>query len=195
MAKKKKGGRPVGSRTDMGYRGSDQPKTLRQFASKIKPQRTPDKPSAIAKTRGRVTNLGICRFLHNLFVLNETLPKENKMTNEELRRQLFREFPDYLKEKHREYLVRQKASDRPLPDPSAVNYYRYLYNIGRLCRGEDTPYCSFRYDIDGEKVSTRSGDKRLDAVGIRSYLESFGFTQEGSARARPYKPKKYRRKK
>ena len=166
-------------------------KSLTEFAKKIKPLKTPDLPPQIQKTKGKVTDLGMMQFLFNLFLLNEKLPRHNKMTNEEIKRQLYREFPEYmatrkdiLEEKTR------KAGGRRPPDPNSINYYRYLFNIGKLVKNSTPPLCSFRYNIEGEKVSSRSADKVIDAVDVKSYLTRYGFDREGTPPVKPYVPKR-----
>ena len=151
------------------------------FDSLITPKNTPDKPRRVVhRTIGRRTGLGVCSFMFNLMELNEMLPKNKKMTNEELKRQLFDEFPTHLSQL-------QRSFDQ---GNSSVNYYRTLYNEGRLIRSREPKNCAFRYNINGDKVDARSGKKLLSLKEQNDWRRKYGYKPEGSDDA----PKKKKRK-
>lgn len=134
------------------------------FDSLIEPQKTPDpERSGGQRTHGRVTGLGILQFVFNLLDLNERLPKKKKMTNEELKRQLLAEFPNRS----------AKISKSFAAGHTTINFYRYLYNRGRLVRGKAPTRISFRYDVDGHRVRSRDGTTVLTSAEERQWLEKF----------------------
>ena len=101
---------------------SSKTKSFTEFAKKIKPQKTPDIPPQIQKTKGKVTGLGLMQFLYNLFLLNERLPKNSKMTNEEIHRQVVREFPEYMASRIKKLDEKVKRNGRKKPpDPNTIN--------------------------------------------------------------------------
>ena len=103
-------------------------------------------------------------FWATLFEGNELLPKSKKMTNAELERQVRAEFP------HEKTLLENLDSGR-----QSVNYYRHLYNKGRMSKPKGTPpeYISFRYNSDGESVDTRTGKRVLDKESTNAYIEKY----------------------
>ena len=123
-------------------------------------QSTPDAPRKTwHRTHGKKTGLGIMAFWATLFEGNEILPKGKKMTNAEIERQVRLEFP------HEKTLLENLDSGR-----QSVNYYRHLYNKGRMSKPKGSPpeTLSFRYNEAGVKVDTRSGNKVLDAKAIKA---------------------------
>jgi hypothetical protein len=116
------------------------------------------------RTHGKKTGLGIMAFWATLFEGNELLSKSKKMTNAELERQVRAEFP------HEKTLLENLDSGR-----QSVNYYRHLYNKGRMSKPKGTPpeYISFRYSSDGEVVDTRTGKRLLDTESKNDYVEKY----------------------
>jgi len=128
-------------------------------------QKTPDPPrKAWYRTHGRRTGLGIMAFWATLFEGNELLPKSKKMTNAELERQVRSEFP------HEQTLLENLDSGR-----QSVNYYRHLYNKGRMSKPKGTPpqHISFRYNEEGFVVDTRTGKRMLDEVEVEEYAKRY----------------------
>lgn len=116
-------------------------------------QKTPDPPRKTwFKTEGKKSGLGIMAFWAALFRGNEMLSKSKKMTNAEIERQVRLEFP------HEQTLMDNLDSGR-----QTVNYYRHLYNVGKLTKpkGEPPEHVSFRYNTDGIPVDTRTGKRPL----------------------------------
>ena len=74
-----------------------------------------------AKTQGKRTKLGITRFLFQVFQHNELLPRQDKLTNEQIAAMLLEEFPD------------QERLHRGLERGGkfGINDYRRRYNSGR----------------------------------------------------------------
>jgi hypothetical protein len=119
---------------------------------------TPDKPRKTwHRTHGVKTGLGIMAFWALLFDANEIRLKSEKMTNAEIERLVREEFP------HEETLLSNLDSGR-----QSVNYYRHLFNKGRMSqpKGSLPTNLSFRYDIGGNLVDTRSGKRVLKADEI-----------------------------
>ena len=81
-----------------------------------------------------------------LFEGNELLPVSKKMTNAEIERQVRLEFP------HEKVLLENLDTGR-----QSVNYYRHLFNKGRMTKKVTPESISFRYNDKGQIVSTRSG--------------------------------------
>ena len=121
----------------------------------LKIENTPDPAKkSWHKTCGKKTKLGIMAFWATLFEGNELLPRNKKMTNAEIERQVRLEFP------HEETLMENLDSGR-----QTVNYYRHLYNVGKLTKPRGTPpkHISFRYNEVGKIVDTRSGKRVLNS--------------------------------
>lgn len=108
---------------------------------------------------GRRTKLSLGRFLAAVFETNELNPPHQKLTNAAIERLLFDEFPQ-----KKEAFLRARKSGK-----GGVNYYRYLYNLGRLTGGIAPPYISFRYNDLGQPVDTRTG-KRILTVREREEI-------------------------
>lgn len=108
-------------------------------------------------TRGIQSNLGICSFWCTLFLANEGLRKSEKMTDAEIKRQVLKEFPRHQQPS------RTRESLRKLEEGIVtVNYYRSLYNKGRLTRGIVPKHQSRRYGDSGNLVHPKTG-KAYDA--------------------------------
>tara|TARA_R100001163_G_C5068474_1_gene208860 strand:+ start:5768 stop:6253 length:486 start_codon:yes stop_codon:yes gene_type:complete len=126
-------------------------------------QKTKDPPrKAWHRTHGKKTGLGIMAFWKTLFEGNEILPKSKKMTNAEIERQVRLEFP------HEKTLLENLDTGR-----QSVNYYRHLYNKGRMTKGDAPEHISFRYDGDGKIVNTRTGNRLLSEEEIDAYIEKY----------------------
>ena len=137
----------------------------RSIRGKIK--RTPDAPRRdryAPKVEGKTSGLGIMLFWATLFELNEKLPKQKKMTDEEIKRQVLEEFPiDEVREVTRKALSKLGAVGEK--GEKTVNYYRGLYNIGRCTKGIVPTVKSYRYGEDGEQVNARTGKPLKDKGG------------------------------
>tara|TARA_R110002020_G_scaffold115383_1_gene265297 strand:+ start:5138 stop:5632 length:495 start_codon:yes stop_codon:yes gene_type:complete len=132
----------------------------------LKIENTPDPArKSWHKTCGKKTQLGIMAFWATLFEGNELLSRNKKMTNAEIERQVRLEFP------HEETLMENLDSGR-----QTVNYYRHLYNVGKLTKPRGTPpkHISFRYSNVGKVVDTRSGKRLLTQEEIDELLERYG---------------------
>ena len=118
-------------------------------------QKTPDpqvQRSHTPTTRGKETGMGICAFWSTLFLANEGLPKRRRMTDAEIKRQVLEEFPADSQPN------RTKESLRKLAEGEVtVNYYRGLYNKGRLTNGKVPEKSSKRYGDNGDEVRGKSG--------------------------------------
>lgn len=126
---------------------------------------TPDPPAqTFHKTVGKKSGLGIMAFWSVLFSGNEQLPKGKKMTNAEIERQVRMEFS------HERTLMHNLETKR-----QTVNYYRHLYNSGRLTkpRGNCPEYISYRYNDKGERVDTRTGKRPLTQEQIDAIEKRF----------------------
>tara|TARA_R110000824_G_C14774941_1_gene631339 strand:+ start:70 stop:561 length:492 start_codon:yes stop_codon:yes gene_type:complete len=128
-------------------------------------QKTPDPPRKTwYRTHGKKTGLGIMSFWATLFEGNELLPKSKKMTNAEIERQVRSEFP------HEETLLENLDSGR-----QSVNYYRHLYNKGRMSKPKDVApkNLSYRYNEEGFLVDTRTGKRILNEIEIEEYVQRY----------------------
>ena len=122
-------------------------------------QKTEDPPrKSWHRTHGKKTGLGIMAFWRTLFEGNELLPVSKKMTNAEIERQVRLEFP------HEKVLLENLDTGR-----QSVNYYRHLYNKGRMTKGSPPDMISFRYNDEGKIVSTRAGKNILTAEEQEAY--------------------------
>ena len=131
----------------------------------IKIENTPDPPrKTFQKTSGKKTGLGIMTFWATIFEGNELLPRTKKMTNAEIERQVRLEFP------HEETLMENLDSGK-----QTVNYYRHLYNVGKLTKPRGTPpnHISFRYNEAGQVVDTRTGKRVLTKEEHNELLERY----------------------
>ena len=134
-----------------------------EFMDLLSIRRTKDKArKSWYRTNGKKTKLGIMAFWSHIFEANERLDTEKKMTNAEIERQVRLEFA------HEDTLMRNLDSGR-----QSVNYYRHLYNKGRMNKGISPKYFSFRYDYDGRVVDTRTGNRLLTKLEIKEYLEKY----------------------
>tara|TARA_Y100001934_G_scaffold13174_1_gene16096 strand:+ start:213 stop:785 length:573 start_codon:yes stop_codon:yes gene_type:complete len=126
-------------------------------------KKTKDKPrKAWHRTCGKKTGVGIMTFWAFIFEGNETLPPEERMTNAEIERQVRAEFP------HESTLIRNLDTGN-----QSVNYYRHLYNKGRMNDGIPPKKLSFRYNEDGDKVNTRTGRRKLSRNEIKEYKQKY----------------------
>tara|TARA_R110000787_G_scaffold154816_1_gene268512 strand:- start:9 stop:500 length:492 start_codon:yes stop_codon:yes gene_type:complete len=133
--------------------------TAKNIGDLLNIKNTPDPPRKTwHRTHGKVTGLGIMAFWATIFEANEILPKLKKMTNAELERQVRKEFP------HEATLLENLDTGR-----QSVNYYRHLFNKGRMSKpkGSSPEKISFRYDTDGVIVDTRSGKRKLSSDVVK----------------------------
>ena len=126
-------------------------------------QNTEDPPrKSWHRTHGKKTGLGIMAFWKTLFEGNELLPVSKKMTNAEIERQVRLEFP------HEKVLLENLDTGR-----QSVNYYRHLFNKGRMTKGVTPESISFRYNDKGQIVSTRSGKNVLTGFEKDEYRTKY----------------------
>jgi hypothetical protein len=103
-------------------------------------------------TRGEVTNMGICAFWATLFLANEGLPRTKKMTDAEIKAKVLNEFPaESQPDRTRGSLEKLELGI------VTVNYYRGLYNKGRLTRETAPDNPSKRYGDSGDIVNPKTG--------------------------------------
>lgn len=115
------------------------------------------------KSRGIKFRLGVTAFIKTLFELNEELPTTNKMTNAELERQVLNECG------HVESTATAFATKM-----CRINSYRYKYNSGTITKPYFIPnLLSFRYDIHGKPVDTRSGRNEMTPDDIAAYIDKY----------------------
>jgi len=126
-------------------------------------QKTKDPPrKSWHRTHGKKTGLGIMAFWKTLFQGNELLPISKKMTNAEIERQVRLEFP------HEKVLLENLDTGR-----QSVNYYRHLYNKGRMTKGFSPDTISFRYNDGGKIVATRAGKYILTSEDQEVYKRKY----------------------
>ena len=102
-------------------------RSAKSIVQRLGIRNTPDaKPKTVrqARTVGLRSGLGITAFWATLFKANEDLTKKKKMTDEEIKRHVIAEFPDRI-------AVRRLGAVGEKGEVT-VNYYRILYNRGRL---------------------------------------------------------------
>lgn len=124
------------------------PLSLTEARKKLGIRNTSDpdrKPASIPKSRGQRMGMGIYSFWATLFATNERLPKFRRMTDTEIKRQVMKEYPNRSS-------VQRLADGR-----DTVNYYRNLYNAGKLTGGIVPPIPSRRYSNKGLVLNGRSG--------------------------------------
>jgi hypothetical protein len=127
-----------------------------------------------AKTQGKRTKLGITRFLFQVFQHNELLPRQDKLTNEQIAAMLLEEFPDQDK-LHRGLERGGKFG---------VNDYRRRYNSGTLVRDVFPDRCSFRYNVSGLPVDARTGRRVLSVTEQVKIAADYKSKFQRSGRAR-----------
>lgn len=124
--------------------------TTKTKSVKLTIRRTPD-AKRVVRVPGR-SGHGFFEFLEALFILNEKLPKTQKMTDTEISRQLVEEFPNST--------TAQRMAAREVN--STVNKYRTYYNRGRFHKVTGEPLTppavqSHRYTEDGEVANPQTG--------------------------------------
>lgn len=100
---------------------------------------------------GRTTKVGVVQTWCELFERNEKAPKNQKLTDEQISKQMHREFPG-------------KASaifDR-------AQLVRNRYNKGALTRGKLPKIQSHCYDDDGNKVAVHRGRQAGTTIGKKA---------------------------
>ena len=122
-------------------------------------QKTIDRQSIYRRPASRTPGLkhgyGIMYYWFLLFELNERLPKHKKMTDEEIKRQIQKEYPDSPG------AIALGEIGKPGRNGITVNFYRNLYNNGNLINQDIPPVPSRRYGVDGEIVDPRTGRKMM----------------------------------
>lgn len=136
------------------------PPTLDELLEKI-PNR-PD-PKVFGKRRymAKATKKSLFHFLFDLFMWNEIVPREKRRTDGGIAAVVLAEFPNHTS------LRKNLDSEK-----HGINYYRQLFNTGRLSKGQPAPYVSFRYDMQGNRISSRTG-KSLSAREQKALLERY----------------------
>ena len=176
-----------------GARG--QPIGLRDMAKKKRPRKVvafdqlmekvvnspdvvrPRKP----RMQGKTTGLGLLEFCSRLFVWNEVVAQNKKLTNAGLASAILLEFGEQNKS------LRKKLYEH---GKYGVNYYRSLYNRGRCDNGIKPPYISFRYNEQGIACDYRTGKVPLTPKQKRYYQTKFGlsvafFKKESASESKP----------
>lgn len=115
-----------------------------EFTLKIR--KTPDSKRVRRKSHGKHSGLGVFEFFVLLFEANERLPRNQKLTDAEIARQVIREYPDRS--------IAAKLQSGEL----VVGKYRCYYNSGRLNNGVKPLIKSARYGETGEQVNDRTGE-------------------------------------
>jgi hypothetical protein len=141
-------------------KGLDNPNTATAYVAALRPVHLPFEPRQnrfSKRSEGTRTKLGITQFWASLFEANETLPTAKKLTDTEIRARVHEQFPD------RPAVHRLFAEGR---DKITVNYYRNIYNSGRLL-GKVPKEMSFRYNKSGKPVEPKRGRKLLSPQEIR----------------------------
>lgn len=111
---------------------------------------------------GRCSGLGLFRFIAQVFEQNERVAREDRLTNEAIELMLLDEFG------HNKALVEGFKTGK-----RTVNYYRDLYNRGRMHNDEPPPVISFRYNSAGLAVDLRNGTKLLETKDRLEYSRKF----------------------
>jgi hypothetical protein len=138
-------------------------------------------PSGRNKLVGKTTSLRFYSFISFLFDINEHLPKEKKMTDYAIARNIVEEFPKYTKVKE---LLRSR-SRRHHPRHRmyySVEEFRSRYNRGLLInRPVNAEYhlavqrgpVSFRYNSDGERVAVYNPDRKLNETDTVAFAKRY----------------------
>jgi len=124
----------------------------------------PDPPTRNVKNPGRTSGLGMHEFIGELLLANERCPIHSRRTNAALLATILYEYND-------DQELEAKFTDTQ--HPYTVNYFRHLFNIGRLTRGERPPALSYRYNENGVAVDTRTGKKPLTPEQRTKYKEKY----------------------
>lgn len=111
---------------------------------------------------GKRTKLGLFEFLANVFIANERAAREDKLTNEAIEKMVIDEYNGETT------LVKGFRSKK-----NTINYYRDLFNRGRLTNDEPPPVISYRYNADGHPVELRQGIRLLSAAERLEYSRKF----------------------
>lgn len=131
-------------------------KPRRSFSVSVRPSE--EIRTALHKTHGATTGLGICSYAAVLLKMNEELPKTNKLTDEDIKVLLLREYPD------------GRSTKRLAEGKITVGYYRTRYNDGTLT-GLVPVVKSRRYTARGELADRRTGRPLIGAQLMDAILE------------------------
>lgn len=115
----------------------------------------PRKNKYSSRTKGKNFEGGIMLWWATLFQANEALPPRKKLTDESIKEAILNEFPDLG------YDAPTKLGKSGENGRETVNYYRYLYNAGRLTSGKVPEIKSYRYNKEGKRVNGRTGTRLL----------------------------------
>jgi hypothetical protein len=121
-----------------------------------------DTPHTKQRHTGRCTKLGLFSFMSQIFTNNESVPRDQKLTNDAIELMMIDEFPD-----HKAMIMGFKTKTR------TINYYRDLYNRGVMTNRVPPPVISYRYNQDGFVVDLRHGAKLLSTEEKRRYAQKF----------------------
>lgn len=106
----------------------------------------PDQKTVNKVQRGVETGLGITQFVSTLLEANEQLPLSRKLTDETIKQQLIKEFPN------------AKNVKKLKSGAITVGYYRTLYNLGHFSVGGKKPkQKSHRWTADGQIANLKTG--------------------------------------
>jgi len=118
-------------------------------------QPSPRKNKYQSRTKGVNFKGGICLWWATLFQANEALPPHKKLTDQSIKLAVLKEFPTLG------YESKDKLGPPDETGRETVNYYRNLYNLGRLTSGKVPERKSYRYNEQGKRVNGRTGTRLL----------------------------------
>lgn len=147
------------------------PKPKKLDASTIKVQQT---PMLIRKDThkkiGKQYQMSLTGFIAKLFRINEQLPRDKKMSDAEIARQIRVEYSHDDKTKERFSEANPHLS-------KVIAKLRSEYNRGKLTPSIEPPtlkYVSFSYDLDGDPVNTRFAiPKKLSTKEVKARRERY----------------------
>jgi hypothetical protein len=130
--------------------------------------------SAPTATLGKTSRLRYKSYWAFLFDINEHLPKDKKMTDYAIARNVQREFPT-IKSAQRALKPRKSRGAQ-----ESVRYWRRQYNTGQLLhsRVSKEKYrligpVSFRFNNDGDACSSHSPTRLLTPEDIKQQIEKY----------------------
>lgn len=134
----------------------------------------------IHKSRGLNSGLGICAFASELLKINEVLIPGKKMTDDDMRIIIIKEFP------HR--LSKPRSSVKRLYRREiGVWYYRALYNAGLLDgpKNQKPEKRSFRYDENGRAIKKTRGVRPKGRKTVGDILDERQWKLQSSQDQKP----------
>lgn len=111
---------------------------------------------------GKCSGLGMFQFIAQMLEANERAAKEDKLTDASLELMLIDEYPQ---NKRMIEVFRTRLR--------TINYYRDLYNRGRLTNDKPPPVISYRYNEFGLAVNLRHSDILLSTQDRMNYAKKF----------------------